>query len=778
MGLLAPLYALAALAIAAPVIFHLIRRQPRGQVEFSSLMFLQPSPPRLTRRSRLDNLWLLLIRATVLGLIALAFARPFLRSAQLADAQPAGREILLLLDTSGSMQRDDVWQAALRSAKQYIDGLGDTDRLGLATFDTDLHFVVDLPDEDELASVSSSSEQAAVRRELDHLKPSYRGTQLAEQLIAAAELLQSRAAGRNAALASDSEIVLVSDLHEGAGIDGLQGYAWPERVRLDIRRVTPAQTGNARATLMQAVAAEPDSSSDAKKQDSRDKAAEKSGAIRVRIENNANSDESGLSLRWLARGQRSDDPAAGALGPAVNIQVPPGQARIVSMPAATGQADRIVLSGDQAAFDNVIHVPHTAPRQERLGFVGQTRDKPEDDLFYFLSRVPLSTPVRNVTIERMKAEELVAAATDETLAGLVVEWPLDRRAVSALEDFARTGRPVVVVLSRPIAVPDAASKGASDAESNAARDVSSDDARDEASEAKADAKSDATHEARDSNEVLAALLGQPPMEVTEADGGDFALLTDIDFKHPLFQPLADAKFNDFGKVRFWSHRILKLPETDLPESERRGQEQGDETLRVLARFDDRSPAIVQRRVGRGDVWLLAAGWQTTASQLALSSKFVPLLYGMLDPEGRALETDAVYEVGEPIDVAAGAEVSLTKLDGSPVENASAGGAWVLEEPGLYWLSEDGRRRQIAVALPLSESRLDPLELDRFAQYGVVTGKSDSAKERQETARLSQVTELESRQKLWRWILIAVLGLLVLETLLAARRETIPEPGLA
>lgn len=764
MGLLAPLYALAALAIAAPVVFHLIRRQPRGQVEFSSLMFLQPSPPRLTRRSRLDNLWLLLIRATVLGLIALAFARPFLRSSQLADAQPAGREILLLLDTSGSMQRDDVWQATLRSAKQYIDGLGDTDRLGLATFDTDLHFVVDLPDDDELASVSSKAEQAAVRQELDHLKPGYRGTQLAEQLIAAAELLQSRAASRNAALASDSEIVLVSDLHEGAGIDGLQGYAWPERVRLDIRRVAPVQTGNARATLMQAVVGEPDSS-DAQKQDSRDNAAEKSSAIRVRIENNANSGASALSLRWLARGQHSDAKDASESGPAVNIQVPPGQARIVPMPAAIGQADRIVLSGDHAAFDNVIDVPHTAPRQERLGFVGQTHTKPEDDLFYFLSRVPLSTPVRNVTIERMKAEELIAAATDDTLAGLVVEWPLDRRAVSALEDFARTGRPVVVVLSRPVAVPDAGSKRASDE----ASDASSDDARDEAS----DEKSDASNRASDSNEVLAALLGQPSMELAEADSGDFALLTDIDFKHPLFQPLADAKFNDFGKVRFWSHRVLKLPE-----SERHGQEQGDETLRVLARFDDRSPAIVERRVGRGDVWLLAAGWQTNASQLALSTKFVPLLYGMLDPEGRALQTDAVYEVGEPIDVAAGAEVNVTKLDGSPVENASAGGAWVLEEPGLYWLSEDGRRRQIAVALPLSESRLDPLELDRFAQYGVVTGKSDSAKERKETARLSQVTELESRQKLWRWILIVALGLLVLETLLAARREKIPEPGLA
>ena len=75
MGLLAPLYALAALAVAGPIIFHLIRRQPQGQQQFSSLMFLQPSPPTLTRRSRVDQWLLLLLRALAIALIAFAFAR-------------------------------------------------------------------------------------------------------------------------------------------------------------------------------------------------------------------------------------------------------------------------------------------------------------------------------------------------------------------------------------------------------------------------------------------------------------------------------------------------------------------------------------------------------------------------------------------------------------------------------------------------------------------------------------------------------------------------------
>ena len=55
MSLLMPLYIAGLAAISLPLIFHLIRRSPRGQVVFSSLMFLSRSPPRLTRRSRLDQ---------------------------------------------------------------------------------------------------------------------------------------------------------------------------------------------------------------------------------------------------------------------------------------------------------------------------------------------------------------------------------------------------------------------------------------------------------------------------------------------------------------------------------------------------------------------------------------------------------------------------------------------------------------------------------------------------------------------------------------------------
>ncbi len=722
MGLLAPLYALAALAIAAPLLFHLIRRQPRGQFEFSSLMFLQASPPRITRRSRLDNLLLLLLRATALALIALAFARPFLRSVEFIEASAPGRELLLIVDTSGSMQRPDVWQRAIKTATDIVDGLGDRDRIGLATLDTELNVIIPLPDAEQMASSSAKAEQLAVREELTALKPTYRSTHLAEQLMAAAEIMQARKNEQASNDAADAEIVLVSDFHEASELDELQGFAWPESLRLDVRRVAPKKPGNARGSLMQAAQ---DRTS---RSDSNQEATPDENVVRIRVENNASSTESAFSLQWVAApGSTSSNGSPSS----TQVQVTPGQARVIPVALPADTLNQLVLTGDEADFDNVIFVPRTAPRNERVGFIGRTPNASEDDLFFFLKNVPLSTPIRNVICERIKVEDLKTQVQSPDLAALVVECPFPDSLVPELEQFAQSGRPIVVVLSEPLA---ANSKGAGPTADSSAKDTES---------------------------VLTKLFGTKVQIAQEPDtsaSGGFALLTDIDFRHPLFQPLADSKFNDFGKVRFWSHRAVVLPEW----------KETDGTLQVLARFDDHSPALIHRNLGRGDLWLLGAGWQSTASQLALSTKFVPLLFGMLDPKQQSLQLDAVYEVGERIDSSSASIVTITKMDGTPVRNEGSKEGIRLEQPGIYWLNEDGKKRQVAVVLPASESQLDPLDIERFAQYGVVLGKSESNEQRQSKARLSQVTELEGKQKLWRWILVVAVGFLLLETWIASR----------
>jgi hypothetical protein len=71
--------------------------------------------------------------------------------------------------------------------------------------------------------------------------------------------------------------------------------------------------------------------------------------------------------------------------------------------------------------------------------------------------------------------------------------------------------------------------------------------------------------------------------------------------------------------------------------------------------------------------------------------------------------------------------------------------------------------------------MNPADLERWGAH-LGTGKKTADQVAEE--RRLQSAELENRQKLWRWLILAVLGLLALETVLAgvvarrARKEQV------
>ena len=76
----------------------------------------------------------------------------------------------------------------------------------------------------------------------------------------------------------------------------------------------------------------------------------------------------------------------------------------------------------------------------------------------------------------------------------------------------------------------------------------------------------------------------------------------------------------------------------------------------------------------------------------------------------------------------------------------------------------------AVNLSPSESRTTPLPPEELQRLGVpLVSTFKPSAERTEQRRLElQTLELENRQKLWRWLIIVVLVILVVETWFAAR----------
>ena len=98
MGFLAPIFLAGLAAVAVPIVLHLFRREIAPPVPFTAVRFLQKRTIERQERRRIQDPWLLLLRVAALALLALAFARPYLRVE--SKTQPP---VVLAVDVSYSM---------------------------------------------------------------------------------------------------------------------------------------------------------------------------------------------------------------------------------------------------------------------------------------------------------------------------------------------------------------------------------------------------------------------------------------------------------------------------------------------------------------------------------------------------------------------------------------------------------------------------------------------------------------------------------------------------
>ena len=90
-------------------------------------------------------------------------------------------------------------------------------------------------------------------------------------------------------------------------------------------------------------------------------------------------------------------------------------------------------------------------------------------------------------------------------------------------------------------------------------------------------------------------------------------------------------------------------------------------------------------------------------------------------------------------------------------------------PGVYTIVSGQTTQHFAVNLSPSESRTAPLPPEELQRLGVPLGNTFKASPERTAQKQRQLynLELENRQKLWRWLIIAVLVLLVVEIWVAA-----------
>lgn len=699
MSFLTPLFLLGGFALALPVVFHLIRRTTRDRTRFGSLMFLQPTPPRLTRKSRLEDLWLLLLRCLALALIAFGFSRPFFKNPQAAaPTVTSGRSQVVLLDTSASMRREGLWPAAVERVETLAREAGPADALAVFTFDRQVTPRVSF---EQWQATPAGERAALVSRQLAGVSPGWASTQLGTALTRAAEALVEREPG---AVAEHGRIVVVSDLQEGSRMETLQSYEWPKGIEVALSGVKARRLGNATLDLV-GDTAERSGSSDA--------------SVRARVSNAADSKQEQFQVGWASA------PGRGFEGKAIEVYVPPGQSRIVSVPspATNSSPDRLILRGDAEDFDNTVFVSPPAVTRSRLLYLGSEAVTDSRQPRYFLQRAMPSTP-------RMAVEILGRAPSATPVAS---EW--------------NAAQLIVVTEAFPESVAQALRAQA------------------EAGKTLLFAPKSATAAA-----AIATVLGVPSILASEGRPENYAMLSEIDFQHPLFAPFADARFNDFTKLHFWKYRQIEAS--------------GIPGARTVARFDRGDPALLEIPLGKGRVLVLTSGWNPDDSQFALSTKFVPWIFALLELAGGVAPPQTASLVGDAIPVSAwgltGGEATSLSGPGGMKHSLAAGATSFSEtaEPGVYQTLVGGVMRSVAVNLDPAEGRTVPLAADELERLGVPASAGSTATAARATStskELPDIATAESRQKLWRWFLVATLILLLVETGLAgwkARRLTV------
>ena len=555
MSLLYPLYALAALGVMAPVLFHLFQRKPRGHREFSSLLFLSPTPPQVTSRSRLSDLLLLICRALILLLLALAFARPFLRSAALMDVDVAAGSTVLLVDTSASMQREGVWDGLQTKLTETIRDLKPNEEVALVRFDRTPQAVVSF----EASQAYGASGRAGwLQDQAENLAASWHPTDLASALMYAADMLLDRAEESDSQAKKSLKIVLFSDLQDGADLSGLQAYRWPSQVDVDLLVMEPTRPTNASLQWLPP----------AEDQDSE--------RIRVLVRNETESNNGQFQLAW----QRSDSTPSSEGAPPLPTHVPPGQTRVVKLKQPR-DATALVLQGDDQPFDNTAYFPIEEPIDQQLWYLGDeaaTNDR--ESLLYYLNLSPLNTRRRRVEVVTIDQKQALAVVQPAEVPLMVVAVPLEG-ATEDLQRYLQAGGRVLIVLTEQ------------------------------------------EQWYGEMEQLIEQLAGREQVRIQNIpSNGSYAMLSEVDFKNPLLQPFADPRYSDFTKVRFWSHRELTL----------NGSEPN---WASVATFDDGNPALIEWTIGKGTMWVLTSGWQPAESQLALSTKFVPLLHGFFSSSQEA-----------------------------------------------------------------------------------------------------------------------------------------------
>ncbi|MEP6619883.1 MAG: BatA domain-containing protein [bacterium] len=366
----------------------------------------------------------------------------------------------------------------------------------------------------------------------------------------------------------------------------------------------------------------------------------------------------------------------------------------------------ISLEPDRLAADDSLHFAFTADDAARIALIAPD-DVTADETLYFEHAVAVSkAPLMRV--DRMREGALDARALARV--ALVVFWdkaPAGGATGTALNEWVKHGGGVVVVAGRRLA-----------------------------SGARASA-------------LLPASTSGNVDRLSDRGGS----IGDVRLDHPLFAIFRDAA------ASLNSARFLQYPRLD-PAA-------GSD---VLARFDDGLPAVVERRQGSGRVVLVDLPLDSRNGDFPVQPAYLPFLQRLVLYASGHDATTLWRATGTNWLLPSGlSEPAVSTPLGAIVRppRDTVGATVALREAGVYALYE-GRVQGEPVALLAVNAPANESDLSQIDPKDLLLGVRPAAATPDATGDAPTREEVESRQRLWRVLLVVVAALLVAETFVANR----------
>ena len=263
----------------------------------------------------------------------------------------------------------------------------------------------------------------------------------------------------------------------------------------------------------------------------------------------------------------------------------------------------------------------------------------------------------------------------------------------------------------------------------------------------------------------AASVPALPGEVVDRTTAPPSRLGGLEYSHPVFELFRAPRSGDFSAARFYGYRATAQPA---------GQ--------VLARFDDGTPALLERKTGAGRVLLWTSTLDLEWNDMPVKPVFLPFVHTLAKYLADYSEAPASLTVGQVIPAPRrGAGRGAAASRGGTVAVAPSGarvsvetedGALELGEQGFYDVRTQGAGADSATVLAsnvdLTESDLTPM--DPRELLAAVAGSGPGGPAGIGEARPSDEAQAQA-QRLWWYLLVAGGLLLAGETLLSNRLST-------